>query len=300
MYASIVALVVNVTAADYIPRSEVRLPEQRYVLESKTTEMIGGAPCETLVVEDTWDSIRKKKVSELENVMEDQSECHDFRATGLSKDKGTWATILSREEGFDCMGIYFPCIREGSIYTEKCGYGKNEMGCRSVYDREGCIEYSTTRSKHITHQFIFVNMNNIYREDGWFDDTDVIIGDEHIDFENVASATRAAALLEDLRYISTAIKGDSHTVYPLKQQAEEAPQICAKLREQEKQRQREALRLEKEKKYVERIKPLQNRIKQELANCAELHNPTNMGECLSKVKSKYEIIDYDEIPRIID
>ena len=51
---------------------------------------------------------------------------------------------------------------------------------------------------------------------------------------------------------------------------------------------------------MERIKPLQNRIKQELANCAELHNPTNMGECLSKVKSKYEIIDYDEIPRIID
>ena len=299
MYASIVALAANVIAADYIPRSEVRLPEQRYILESKTVEMIGGTPCETLVAEDTWDSIRKKKVSELEKVMKDQDECDSLNVR------------RSEIVCFDYEGT--PCFEyAATTYSDKeeChGVGKNERECcHKIANPSVCIRAGAP-IYNVKFGFNYADMVNIRQGDGWWDDDDVIIGGTNIDFKTVAGATKASELLEDLRYISKTMRDDSHT-YSIKPDLGVPPK-CEALRykyqrqqenmsPQEKQRQRKAERLEKEKKYVERIKPLQNRIKQELAGCAELHNPTNMGECLSKVKSKYEIIDYDEIPRIID
>lgn len=264
-------------AAPYIPRSEVRLPEERYVLlKSERTEIIAGYSCKTPVTEeeDTWKTIRDKKASELEQVMREQDECDEFEvgSEGIA--------CIDSEKGL-CLA-YGPLVRSGEEKCHTVGKQEREV-CHTLMDR-ACLEYGSP-IEEVIFSVEYRKMFNIHQGEGLFDDDNVIIGKESIDFKNVTSANRAAALLEDLRYISVAMKEDTQVYL----KPGWVPSKCEALKptlptEQEK------------KKKADEINTHRSQIRREVTSCVKQEDSLKIGPCIERLMGKYGLESSNIVP----
>lgn len=204
--ATIVAVTLTAATAfadDYIPRAEIRLPEARYIPGEIKSELVDGIRYEIPQIRDLWTEMRDFKVAELNGLSETQEECTRMSAT---------------ETTVTCYKQTRDCLHSEPDYEE---HENAKGGTIRVRSGTKCTSWGPSYEKTV-FSLEYRNMTDIRREDGIFDDDNLSVGDITLDFKTSSSASRAAQVLEELRYLTTVIAMDKSTAPIIQQSADAA------------------------------------------------------------------------------
>ena len=191
--AAVTLTAATAVADDYIPRAEIRLPETRYVPGETKTEFVDGKKYEIPQVRDLWAEIRDLKVAELNSLSGTQEECTRMSAT---------------ETTLTCYKKTSDCVKWEDNYVERETLKGGTIRVRS--GTKSCISWGPSYA-YTAFASEYQSMTDIRREDGIFDDDNLSIGDTTLDFKTPSAASRAAQVLEELRYITIAMATDRST-----------------------------------------------------------------------------------------